>query len=163
MTRKHTKGYVGKRAREPSAPGRITPIDYSVTCRCCAGSTRWCLRKASARPKIADDSRQLAQIVFPVNGCRSYMAVDVLNGPPLEGSVANVQRRRAFSVAALIIFLFSFWLGVQAPIGIMSATDELLTAERTREMLMTEPLFVHFNFERSFEKPPLQYWLTSLT
>ena len=84
------------------------------------------------------------------------MAVDVLHGPPLEGSVANVQRRRAFSVAALIIFLFAFWLGVQAPIGIMSATDELLTAERTREMLMTEPLVVHFNFERSFEKPPLQ-------
>ena len=91
------------------------------------------------------------------------MAVDVLHGPPLEGSVANVQRQRAFSVAALIIFLFAFWLGLQAPIGTMSATDELLTAERTREMLMTEPLVVHFNFERSFEKPPLQYWLTSLT
>ena len=91
------------------------------------------------------------------------MAVDVLHGPPLEGSVANVQRRGAFSVAALIIFLFALWLGVQVPIGIMSATDELLTAERSREMLMTEPLVVHFNFERSFEKPPLQYWLTGLT
>lgn len=91
------------------------------------------------------------------------MAVDVLHGPPREGSVANVQRRCAFSVAALIIFLFAFWLGLQAPIGTMSATDELLTAERTREMLMTEPLVVHFNFERSFEKPPLQYWLTGLT
>jgi 4-amino-4-deoxy-L-arabinose transferase-like glycosyltransferase len=91
------------------------------------------------------------------------MAVDVLPVPPLEGSVANVQRRRAFSVTALIILLFVVWLGVQAPIGIMSATDELLTAERTREMLMTEPWVVRFNFQRSFEKPPLQYWLTSLT
>jgi 4-amino-4-deoxy-L-arabinose transferase-like glycosyltransferase len=45
----------------------------------------------------------------------------------------------------------------------MSGTDELLTAERTREMLMTEPWVVHYNFHRSFEKPPLQYWLTSLT
>src|SRR5262249_17626656 len=45
----------------------------------------------------------------------------------------------------------------------MSGTDELLTAERTREMLMTEPWVVHYNFQRSFEKPPLQYWLTSLT
>jgi 4-amino-4-deoxy-L-arabinose transferase-like glycosyltransferase len=91
------------------------------------------------------------------------MAVDVLHGSLLEGSVANVQRRRAFSVAALIIILFAFWLAVQAPIGVMSSTDELLTGERAREMLMTEPWVVHFNFERSFEKPPLQYWLTSLT
>jgi 4-amino-4-deoxy-L-arabinose transferase-like glycosyltransferase len=91
------------------------------------------------------------------------MAVDVLPVSPLEGSVANVQRRRAFSVTALIILLFAVWLGVQAPIGVMSATDELLTAERSREMLMTEPWVVYFNFEHSFEKPPLQYWLTSLT
>src|SRR5205085_8028422 len=45
----------------------------------------------------------------------------------------------------------------------MWGTDELLTAERTREMLMTEPWVVHYNFHRSFEKPPLQYWLTGLT
>lgn len=91
------------------------------------------------------------------------MAVDVLHVPALEGSLANGQQRREFSVAALIIFLFAVWLGVQAPIGIMSGTDELLTAERTREMLMTEPWVVHYNFQRSFEKPPLRSWLTSLT
>jgi len=39
----------------------------------------------------------------------------------------------------------------------------LLTAERSREMMMTEPWVVRYNFERSFEKPPLQYWLTGLT
>ena len=91
------------------------------------------------------------------------MAVEVLHGSLLEGSVARVQRRRALSVATLIIILFAFWLALQAPIGDISGTDELLTAERAREMLMTEPWVVHFNFERSFEKPPLQYWLTSLT
>jgi 4-amino-4-deoxy-L-arabinose transferase-like glycosyltransferase len=55
------------------------------------------------------------------------------------------------------------WLAVEIPKGTLTATDELLTAERSREMLLTEPWVVHFNFERSFEKPPLQYWLTSLT
>lgn len=91
------------------------------------------------------------------------MAVHVLHVSPLERSVANLPRCRAVSVAVLIMFLFAVWIGVQAPIGIMSGTDELLTAERTREMLVTEPWVVHFNFQHSFEKPPLQYWLTSLT
>jgi len=44
--------------------------------------------------------------------------------------------------------------------GILTNTDELLTAERSREMLLTTPWVVHFNFQRSFAKPPLQYWLT---
>jgi len=67
-------------------------------------------------------------------------------------------------VTCLIIFAFAIWLGSQAARGTMWGTDELLTAERTREMLVTgERLVVHYNFHRSFEKPPLQYWLTSLT
>jgi 4-amino-4-deoxy-L-arabinose transferase-like glycosyltransferase len=80
-----------------------------------------------------------------------------------SGWDSNRQRIRAFSVAAFVMIAFAVWLGLQAPLGIMSGTDELLTAERTREMLMTEPWVVHYNFHRSFEKPPLQYWLTSLT
>jgi 4-amino-4-deoxy-L-arabinose transferase-like glycosyltransferase len=91
------------------------------------------------------------------------MAVDVLHVSPLETSASNVERRRVFRLAALIVLLFVAWIGLQAPFGIMSGTDELLTAERTREMLMTESWVVHYNFQRSFEKPPLQYWLTSLT
>src|SRR5207249_3242734 len=83
----------------------------------------------------------------------------------LESSPPDLHRRRvrAVAVAGLITFAFAIWLGLEAPRGILSGTDELLTAERTREMLITEPWVVHYNFHRSFEKPPLQYWLTSLT
>jgi 4-amino-4-deoxy-L-arabinose transferase-like glycosyltransferase len=93
------------------------------------------------------------------------MAVDVIRVSPLESSAPDIQRQRVQSVviATLIIFAFAVWLGLEAPRGILSGTDELLTAERTREMLMTEPWVVHYNFIRSFEKPPLQYWLTGLT
>lgn len=63
-----------------------------------------------------------------------------------------------------IIFGFALWLALEAPHGTMWGTDELLTAERSREMLITgERGVIHFNFHRSFEKPPLQYWLTSFT
>jgi 4-amino-4-deoxy-L-arabinose transferase-like glycosyltransferase len=41
--------------------------------------------------------------------------------------------------------------------------DELLTAERSRKMLLLDRLEVHFNLAPSFQKPPLQYWLTSFT
>lgn len=91
------------------------------------------------------------------------IAVNVLHVSPLEAPVASDHRRRASRLATLLIFLFVAWIGVQAPFGIMSGTDELLTAERTREMLMTGRWEVHYNFQPSFEKPPLQYWLTSLT
>ena len=93
------------------------------------------------------------------------MAVDVIRVPPIEAFSQDLpgQRRKAVTAAALIIIAFAVWLGLEAPRGIMWGTDELLTAERTREMLMTEPWVVHYNFHRSFEKPPLQYWLTGLT
>jgi 4-amino-4-deoxy-L-arabinose transferase-like glycosyltransferase len=77
--------------------------------------------------------------------------------------IAPRQQARAIVVAGLIIVCFVAWLAFQIPKGILTNTDELLTAERTREMLLTEPWVVHFNFQRSFEKPPLQYWLTMLT
>ncbi len=73
------------------------------------------------------------------------------------------QRARAITLTALIAVCFLGWLAFQIPKGILANTDELLTAERTREMLLTNPSVVHFNFERSFQKPPLQYWLTTLT
>ncbi len=93
------------------------------------------------------------------------MAADVISVSPIEPSAADFHRRRrqAVTVTALIVLAFAAWLSFEAPHGILSGTDELLTAERTREMLMTEPWVVHYNFHRSFEKPPLQYWLTSLT
>src|SRR6266404_4345267 len=93
------------------------------------------------------------------------MAVDVIPMSFIETDPGDFYRQRAQAVAVtgFIILAFAVWLGLEAPRGIMSGTDELLTAERTREMLMTEPWVVHYNFHRSFEKPPLQYWLTSLT
>ena len=93
------------------------------------------------------------------------MAAEVIRVSQLESSASDIQRQRikAVAIASLIIFAFAVWLGLEAPRGILSGTDELLTAERTREMLLTEPWVVHYNFHRSFEKPPLQYWLTSLT
>src|SRR5439155_15638541 len=93
------------------------------------------------------------------------MPVDVLPVASAKTPSQNLyrQRRRAVGVAGLIVFAFAGWLALEIPKGILAQTDELLTAERTREMLMTEPWVVHYNFQRSFEKPPLQYWLTSLT
>src|SRR5215475_2710566 len=96
-------------------------------------------------------------------GLDLIMPIDVLHVSALETSAPDVERRRASRLATIFIFLFVAWIGLQAPFGIMSGTDELLTAERTREMLLTERWEVHYNFQPSFEKPPLQYWLTSLT
>src|SRR5690348_7719930 len=70
---------------------------------------------------------------------------------------------RATTLTVLIIACFVAWLAIQIPKGILTNTDELLTAERSREMLLTTPWVVHFNFKKSFAKPPLQYWLTMLT
>jgi 4-amino-4-deoxy-L-arabinose transferase-like glycosyltransferase len=72
------------------------------------------------------------------------------------------QREYAIIAAALIILSFMGWLAIEIPKGILT-DDELLTAERSREMLLTTPWVVHFNFQKSFAKPPLQYWLTTLT
>src|SRR5438132_14102078 len=93
------------------------------------------------------------------------IAIDVIQMSSNEPAPGDFYRQRAQAVAVtgFIILAFAVWLGLEAPRGIMSGTDELLTAERTREMLMTEPWVVYYNFHRSFEKPPLQYWLTSLT
>jgi 4-amino-4-deoxy-L-arabinose transferase-like glycosyltransferase len=93
------------------------------------------------------------------------MVIDVIPMSFLETPLRDLhrQRVRAFGLTGFIIIAFVVWLGLEMPHGEMWGTDELLTAERTREMLMTEPWVVHYNFDRSFEKPPLQYWLTSLT
>src|ERR1700719_4231916 len=73
------------------------------------------------------------------------------------------QRKRAIAATAVLILCVFAWLCFEIPKGTLTHTDELLTAERSREMLSTEPWVVHYNFQRSFEKPPLQFWLTTLT
>jgi len=68
-----------------------------------------------------------------------------------------------FCAVAIIISVFG-WLALEIPKGTLSSSgDEMLTAERSREVRLLGRLEVHFNFRPSFEKPPLQYWLTSLT
>ena len=93
------------------------------------------------------------------------MTGGVANLPSLGTNSLDVhsEPRRAAIILGLIALLFAAWLGFQIPRGTLAQTDELLTAERTREMLMTEPWVVHYNFNLSFEKPPLQYWLSCLT
>ena len=72
--------------------------------------------------------------------------------------------RKPVAVTVLLIGSVFGWLAMEIPKGILSHSgDELLTAERSREMLLLGRSEVHFNFEPSFRKPPLQYWLTSLT
>src|SRR5689334_2219455 len=74
------------------------------------------------------------------------------------------QRRFALTIAIFVVAVLTAWLATEIPKGVLTATDELLTAERAREMIVTgQKLVVQFNFDPSFEKPPLQYWLTTIT
>ena len=93
------------------------------------------------------------------------MNVDLIRAPRKETSTAEPirERIRAFSLTACVVIVFTVWLGLEAPRGMMWGTDELLTAERSRETMMNGPWVVNYNFQRSFEKPPLQYWLTGFT
>jgi hypothetical protein len=62
------------------------------------------------------------------------------------GSNYHGHSARAIALAALIILCFIGWLAIEIPKGILT-DDELLTAERSREMLLTTPWVVHFNFQ----------------
>jgi 4-amino-4-deoxy-L-arabinose transferase-like glycosyltransferase len=77
---------------------------------------------------------------------------------------SDARLRNAILIAAAIIVSVFGWLAFEIPKGILSSSgDEMLTAERSREMLLLGRSEVHFNFSPSFEKPPLQYWLTSFS
>jgi 4-amino-4-deoxy-L-arabinose transferase-like glycosyltransferase len=96
------------------------------------------------------------------------MSAMSLSGQPtaeLSTSSPDVRRQRIWATAAAGLVLTGVvgWLAFEIPRGTLTHTDELLTAERSREMLLSDPWVVHYNFHRSFEKPPLQYWLTALT
>src|ERR1700719_1534115 len=66
-------------------------------------------------------------------------------------------------IAPLLILCVAGWLALEIPRGLLTNTDELFTAERSREMLLLGPWQVHLNFQPSYSKPPLQYWLTVQT
>jgi 4-amino-4-deoxy-L-arabinose transferase-like glycosyltransferase len=88
---------------------------------------------------------------------------------PLSAQVGelcqDIRRKynRAVAAAIVVVLCFFGWLAFETPRGTLTHTDELLTAERSREMLLKDPWLVHYNFHRSFQKPPLQYWLSALT
>ena len=78
--------------------------------------------------------------------------------------LSDVRSRNAIVVAIVIIAAVFSWLAFEIPQGILSSGgDEMATAERSREMLLLGRSEVHFNLKPSFEKPPLQYWLTSFS
>src|SRR6202140_45129 len=98
---------------------------------------------------------------------RHMNGIDLAN-PPVEqisnsGHAIRTQRKRSIATAVAVFLCVLGWLAFEIPKGTLTHTDELLTAERSREMLSTEPWVVHYNFQRSFEKPPLHFWLTTLT
>ena len=77
---------------------------------------------------------------------------------------SHARSRNAIVITIVIITTVFGWLALEIPKGILSSSgDEMLTAERSREMLLLGRSEVHFNFDPSFEKPPLQYWLTSFS
>ena len=63
----------------------------------------------------------------------------------------------------LLIVCGVSWLFFLIQKGSLISKDEFITAERSREMLLLGRGAVRDNFEVSVVKPPLQYWLTTLT
>ena len=77
---------------------------------------------------------------------------------------SDARSRKPVVITIAIIAIVFGWLALEIPKGILSSSgDEMLTAERSREMLLLGRSEVHFNMKPSFEKPPLQYWLTSFS
>ena len=71
------------------------------------------------------------------------------------------EQRRRLCLATLMaaLALFYFW---NLSSGSLRVWDESLTAERSREMLVTgDWLSPHFALNPDFHKPPLYYWLTA--
>ena len=77
---------------------------------------------------------------------------------------SDARSHDAIVTAIVIIAVVFSWLAFEIPKGTLSSGgDEMATAERSREMLLLGRSEVHFNLKPSFEKPPLQYWLTSFS
>jgi 4-amino-4-deoxy-L-arabinose transferase-like glycosyltransferase len=81
------------------------------------------------------------------------------------GMKSNFFGRRFLAIVAtgFIISCVASWLFFLVQEGFLISKDEFITAERSREMLLLGRGAVRDNFEVSVVKPPLQYWLTTLT
>jgi 4-amino-4-deoxy-L-arabinose transferase-like glycosyltransferase len=77
--------------------------------------------------------------------------------------IERISRACSIAAAALLVITVFAWLSFEIQQGRLTNTDELFTAERSREMLLLGRSAVHLNFQLSFTKPPLQYWLTAWT
>ena len=81
------------------------------------------------------------------------------------GTKSGLFGRRFLAILAtgFIISCVVSWLFFLVQEGFLVSKDEFITAERSREMLLLGRGAVRDNFEVSVVKPPLQYWLTTLT
>ena len=81
------------------------------------------------------------------------------------GTRSSFFGRRFLAIVAtgFIISCVVSWLFFLVQEGFLISKDEFITAERSREMLLLGRGAVRDNFEVSVVKPPLQYWLTTLT
>jgi 4-amino-4-deoxy-L-arabinose transferase-like glycosyltransferase len=81
------------------------------------------------------------------------------------GTKSSFLGRRFLAIVAtgFIISCVVSWLFFLVQEGFLISKDEFITAERSREMLLLGRGAVRDNFEVSVVKPPLQYWLTTLT
>ncbi|MDQ2824040.1 MAG: glycosyltransferase family 39 protein [Verrucomicrobiota bacterium] len=81
------------------------------------------------------------------------------------GTTPTLIARRFLPIVAtgLLIVCGVSWLFFLIQKGSLISKDEFITAERSREMLLLGRGAVRDNFEVSVVKPPLQYWLTTLT
>jgi 4-amino-4-deoxy-L-arabinose transferase-like glycosyltransferase len=81
------------------------------------------------------------------------------------GTKSSFFGRRSLAIVAtgFIISCVVSWLFFLVQEGFLVSKDEFITAERSREMLLLGRGAVRDNFEVSVVKPPLQYWLTTLT
>ena len=70
---------------------------------------------------------------------RHMNGIDLAN-PPTEqisnsGHAIRTQRKRSIATAVAVFLCVLGWLAFEIPKGTLTHTDELLTAERSREML----------------------------
>lgn len=81
----------------------------------------------------------------------------------MASNIAMKAQRNCLLSLGILAGIFFCVLVVKIQTGTLWYHDELLTANRVREMLVRHnPWFVTLNFVPDFHKPPLQYWFSAL-
>jgi 4-amino-4-deoxy-L-arabinose transferase-like glycosyltransferase len=82
---------------------------------------------------------------------------------PASQTISDGQGPLLMGYITLMAALFVLILLPRIDLGTLWQHDELLTANRAREMIVRgDPLAVTRNFAPDFKKPPLQYWLCAV-